>query len=187
MILGLLFIGAYNIAAKWKACDTQIWAPHIANEQRVARQNGIRLAGIRLAQIIDKDRDRFSGMSRRFESTKAHAAEFNGRAILKRRESVFGACRSAEVDDRAQPITQFQMPSHEVSVKMSQEDVLNTQSVFAGKSEVTIYIALRIDDCGYAGLLIADDIGGMGQTTEIKLLKDQASSPLVSRVTTRRN
>ncbi len=54
----------------------QIGTPHVADEQSVAGEHGVRLriAGV---QIVNDDGDRLRSVARRFQRLQAHASEFD--------------------------------------------------------------------------------------------------------------
>jgi len=117
-------------------------------------------------------------MPRRLQHLQAHATEFDNSSIANRREMVGSLSFRAQVDLCARAIAQLQMPSHKVGVKMGQEYVLDLQSVFGSKREITINVPLRIDDSRRARRLVTDEIGSVRQATEIKLFKDHGDTPV---------
>jgi hypothetical protein len=69
------------------------------------------------------------------------------------------------------------MPRHKIGVQVRQNHMLDIQFVFSGKFEVTIDVALRIDDGCRSRCLVTDKIGSMREAVQIKLLEDQATPP----------
>jgi hypothetical protein len=67
------------------------------------------------------------------------------------------------------------MSGNEIGVKVGQENMLDLQAVFGRKRDVPIDVALRIDNGSGRGFLISDKIRSVGQTIQIKLLKDNDS------------
>ena len=66
------------------------------------------------------------------------------------------------------------MTGDEVRVQVGEEDVRDTQAVLRGERQVLLDVALRIDDRGGAGGLVADQVRGMGQAVQIELVEDHA-------------
>jgi hypothetical protein len=56
-----------------------------------------------------------------------------------------------------------------------EEDVCDAKVVIRGERQILIDVALRVDHGGGAGLLVGNDVGGMCQAVQIKLLEDHAS------------
>ena len=111
-------------------------------------------------------------MAGSFQNFQADFAEFNSLSIFQRREGVFRFCSSAEINFGADAIAEFEMAGDEVGVEMGEEDVLDLEFVFGGEGEVLIDVALRIDDGGFAGWFVADEVGGVGEAAEIELFED---------------
>ena len=88
--------------------------------------------------------------------------------------------RGAQVDRRAGPVAQLQVAGDEIGVKVRQDDMPNLEAVCAGKGEVLVDVALGIDDDRGVRRLVADEIRGVRQTSEVELLQDHALSPLPS-------
>jgi hypothetical protein len=71
------------------------------------------------------------------------------------------------------------MASDEIGVEMREEDVFDLEFVLGGEGEVLVNIALRVNDGGGGGLLVADEIRGVRQTSKIKLLENHGA-PLLA-------
>jgi hypothetical protein len=52
--------------------------------------------------------------------------------------------------------------------------VLDAKLMLGGERQVLFDVALGIDNAGCAGLLVADDVGRVRQTIQIKLMEDHA-------------
>src|SRR5580692_11182595 len=75
------------------------------------------------------------------------------------------------------------MTGHEVSMEVAEKDVTNLKAKLFGVGQVLLDVSLRIDDDGGPALLIAEQIGGVRQTSEVVLLQDHRSSiSLIRRV-----
>ena len=111
-------------------------------------------------------------MARCFQNFQADFAEFQNVAVMSRSEGVTRLRRGAKMYRHSGAVAQSEMPGDEISVKMSEEDVLNFQAVLGGKGEVLIGIALRIDHHGRAAGLVTDDVRSVGQTRQVELFED---------------
>ena len=60
-----------------------------------------------------------------FQNFQAHAAEFDGVAIVKGSECVGGFGGGAEINCGACAIAEFEMAGDEIGVEMGEEDVLD--------------------------------------------------------------
>ena len=69
------------------------------------------------------------------------------------------------------------MPGDEVRVQMGEEDVADRETMLPGEGDVTIDVALGVDDRGDLGFFVGDQVGGMGEAPEIELLEDQRTIP----------
>ena len=123
----------------------QIGPPHVADEQSVSGEHGMRLrvAGV---QVVNDDGDRLRRVARRFQHLQAHAPEFENVAIVKRSKRVPRFRRGAQIDRRAHAIAQLQMPGDEIGVEMRQEYVLDLERVLGGKRDVLVGVPLRVND-----------------------------------------
>src|SRR5580658_5060324 len=61
---------------------------------------------------------------------------------------------------------------------MGEEDVFDLQIVFGREGEIAIDIALGINDGGYVGLPIADEVRGVGKAVQIELVEDHGGAVL---------
>src|SRR5262245_35380872 len=85
-------------------------------------------------------------------------------------------CRSSRAENhlRTCPGRQFAMTGNKVGVEVRLNDVLDGETVAFGLIEVNVDIAAWINDGGFA--LGSEEIGGVGETGEIELLKMHGSS-----------
>jgi hypothetical protein len=113
-------------------------------------------------------------VARGFERRQTNAAELDRLAVAKRGERVLSLGRSAEINGGAGPIAQFEMPGNEVRVKVREEDVRDPQTVLVGEGEVSIDVALGIDDRRRSRLLVADEVGRVREAIQIELVEDHA-------------
>ena len=154
----------------------QVGAAHVADEQGVAGENGLRV-GICGRAVVNDDGDRFGCVAGGFQYFQAHAAEFESVAIAVRNKRVRRFGGGAEMDGCADAIAQLQMPGDEIGVEMGQEYVLDLQGMLRREGNIVIRVALRVDDDGGTGLLVADDVRGVGEAGKIELLEDHEAPP----------
>ncbi len=65
----------------------EVRAAHVADEQRVARENSVRLCRV-LSEIEHQDRDRLDGVAGSLQNLQAQSREIEGIAVLHCGESV---------------------------------------------------------------------------------------------------
>ena len=153
----------------------QVGAADIADKQRVAGEDGVRLCRV-LLQIEDQDRDGLDGVAGGFEDLQAQSREVERIAVLHGHESVFRLGAGAEMDGRAATVAQFQMAGDEVGMEVGQEDVADLEAEFLGVGQVLLDVALRIDDDGGRAGLVSEQIGGVGQAAQVVLFQNHEIS-----------
>src|SRR5579883_2215830 len=153
----------------------QIGTAYIADKKSVAGQDGVRLAFADIA-IEHHDGDGFRGVARGFHDFQTDTSEFQFVAITHGVKGVAGLCRAAQVDGGAGAITELKMSRKKIGMEVGEKDVLDLQAVFGGEGQVVVGVALRVDDNGGAGFLIADQVGSVRKTRQIKLLQDHVLS-----------
>lgn len=151
----------------------EIGAANVADEKRVAGEDGVRGGGAAV-EIEDKKRNGFGRVAGSFESLDADAAKFDGGAIGERREFVLGFGFGAEIDGGTDAIAEFEMAGDKIGVEMGEYDVLDLEIVLGGELKIAANVALRIDDGGGVSLVVADDVGSVSETGKVELLKDHA-------------
>ena len=82
---------------------------------------------------------------------------------------------SAQIDLRADAIAELEVAGNEVGMKVREEDVLDFETMLSGEREVLIHVTLRVDDSGRVGLLVADQIRGVREAIQVKLLENHRS------------
>ena len=125
----------------------QVGAADVADEQRVAGEDGVRFGRV-LLQIEHQDRDGLDGVARGFQHLQAQAREVERVAVLHGDEGVFRLGARAEMDGGAATVAQFQMAGDEVGVEVGQKDVADLEAEFLGVGQVLLDVALGIDDDG---------------------------------------
>ena len=153
----------------------QIGTTDVADEQRVAGQDGLRLGGAAI-EIVDDQRNRLGRVSRRLERLQPHSTEIDDVAVVERDERVLRSCGRAQIDLRPGAIAQFEVAGNEVGMEVREEDVLDSQTMLGGEREVLIHVTLRVDDGGRVRLLVADQIRGVREAIQIKLLQNHRSA-----------
>jgi hypothetical protein len=165
---------AAEVAAGPAGRGEQIRPPDVADEQRVAREHGVR-RGVACAAVVDDDRDRLGRMAGRFQDHQPDArAEVDDVAVVQRRGGVFGLRRLADVDRGAGPIAQLEVPGDEVGVEVRQEDVRDAQAVLGRHGDVLIDVTLRIDNGSHARRLVADEVRRVREALQVELLEDHS-------------
>src|SRR6185503_15655606 len=109
-------------------------------------------------------------MSRGFEHLDPNGPEVAHRSIADRLELVFGNRLPPQADGGSGAVAQLEVTGDEVRMKVRQEHVGNSEVVIRRERQILIDVALRIDDDGGAALLVGNDVGGMRETVQIKLL-----------------
>ncbi len=138
----------------------QVGAADVADEQGVAGQDGHGRVGTD-RRIEHQQRDRLRRVPGRLEGAQADRPQPHFVAVAKRGEGVLGRRLRTEIDRRAHPIAQFQVPGHEIGVQVRQQHVPDSQAVLRGELEVLIDVPLRIDHGGHARRLVADEVRGV--------------------------
>ena len=151
--------------------SAQVGAADVADEQRVAGEDGVRFRGV-LLEIEDQDRDRLDGVAGGFEDLQAQSRELERIAVLHRDEGVFRLGAGAEMDGRAATVAQFQMAGDEVGVEVGEEDVADLEPEFLGVGQVLLDVALGVDDDGGRAGLVSEQIGGVGQAAQVVLFQN---------------
>ena len=154
----------------------QIGAADVADEQRVAREHGIR-AVLVLLGVEDENRDRLRRMARRFEHGQPDAPQLHFIAVGHRRERVLGAGLRPEVDRRPDAVAELEVAGDEVGVHVGQEHLSDRAPELVGVGDVLLDVALRIDHGRVASYLVGDQVGGVRETAEVVLLVDHRWDP----------
>lgn len=123
----------------------QIRATYIADEQRVAGENG---PGLRRAlQIRYDNADTFERVPGRCEESEAALTERDFVAIFDCMMRERCARARSQINLRAGALCQLVMAGHEVGVQVRFNDVRHGEVPLFGGGEIEIHIALRIDYC----------------------------------------
>ncbi len=151
--------------------DPEIRPANVADEQRVAREDRIGLGGAPI-EIVHENGNRFGGVARCLERGQPDLAELDDIAVAERRERVFRLRLRTEIDPDAGTVPQLEMSGDEVGVKVREEDVRDPQVVLGREGEILIDVALRIDHGCRARAGVADQVRGVCQAIQVKLLQD---------------
>src|SRR5262245_1223624 len=145
----------------------QVRSPDVADEERVAGQDFLRL--IRGLGVDDQNGDAFGRVARGLHDAENDIADpelvavFGGRAINSR------AGFTPEDDLRPSALGKLAMAADEIGVQMRLDHVSDLKPFGFGFVDVLLDVALRIDDRPFAPG--ADQIRSMRQTSQIKLLE----------------
>ena len=154
----------------------QVRTPHVANEERVPRQDGCWCALV-LLRVVHDEADALRSMSGRLEGHDAHAPHLDGVPVMQRMKRELGGCSRSQVDLRSDPLAEFQMPGEEVRVEVGQEDVGDADAEFGSVRDVLVDVALGIDDGGPARRHIRDQIGRVREAGQVVRLQDHVEAP----------
>src|SRR3984957_16349995 len=151
----------------------QVRPANVSNEYRISGENRVRLCRA-LLEIKHKDRDGLDGVARRFENLQPQVRKLECVSIRHRRKGIFPPRRAAQINRCATAVTQLQMPGNKVGMEVCQEDVANLQTESLRVRHVLFDIALWIDNGRSCASLISQQVGGMGQATQIVLFQNHA-------------
>src|SRR5579872_2926095 len=156
--------------------STQVGTADIADEERVAGEDGVGLSGIFVEivfrQIENQNRNRLDGVAGRFEHLQAKAGEFERVAVFHGDEFVFRLGARAQMNGRTAAVAQFEVPGDEVGVKVTEKDMTDVQSEFVRVVEVLLNVALWVNyDAGRTGF-VSEQVRGVGQATKIILFQE---------------
>src|SRR5262249_27763854 len=122
-----------------------------------AGQNRVGL-DVAVRGIPDEDRDRLRGVPGGLEHLEPDAAELEDLAVAHRLERVVGLRAGAEMDRRAGALAELEVARDEVRVEVGEEHMADLEPEPIGVLEVLLDVALRVDDRGLAGALVADEV-----------------------------
>ncbi len=72
------------------------------------------------------------------------------------------------------------MAGDEVGVEVGEEDVADGEVEGGGVGEVLGDVALRVDNNGGLGGLVAEEVGGVREAAEIVLLEDHVGASIIA-------
>ena len=84
---------------------------------------------------------------------------------------IFGLGSNAKMDLRTNTIAQLQVAGDEIGMEVGEKHMPDGQSLCFGVSDVLIDIALWINNNSSFRLLVANQVGRVGQTAEVVLLQ----------------
>ena len=146
----------------------EIGAADVADEEGVSGEDGSRGCG--LGEVGEDGADAFDGVAGGVEEVETGVAELEGIAFFDRGMGEGGVGVLAEIDAGVGALGEFVVAGDEVGVEMGLDDVLDAETLLAGEVEVEVYIALWVDDGGYA--FGGHDVGGVGEAAEEELLDE---------------
>jgi hypothetical protein len=151
----------------------QVGPTHVANEQRVAGEDG---PGLGVGVLVDDDRDRLGGVTGRVPDLEGDLAEGESLAVRQGVDRELGHTLVTEGDDRAGGLGELQVARQEVGVEVGLDHPLDGQPVGLGVGQIAGDVALGIHDDGPTGRLVADHVAEQRQAGELVLLEVHRSS-----------
>jgi len=150
---------------------TQIGPAHVADEQRVSSQNGIRFLRVFL-EVEHQDGNRFDRMPRSLKNLETQSRKLERAAVLHQHELVLSLGPRPQPDIRSAAVAQLKVPGDEIGMKVRQKNVPDLHFQLCSIGEVLLNVPLRVDyDCRSAGF-VGDQVGRMGKTAQIILLEE---------------
>ena len=146
-------------------------AAYVADEQSVAGENGVRLGRI-FVEIEHEDRDRLDSVAGGLEHLQTQSREAESIAVFHGDEGVFSLGAGTEMDGRAAAGAQLEVTGDEVGVEVGEKYVANLEPRFFGVGQVLLNVALRVNDDGGRTGLVCEQIGGVGQATQVVLFQN---------------
>ena len=146
----------------------QVRPPHVADEQRVAREGRHRLVAPR---AVGHDvADAVGGVPGCVEHLDVHVLDVEAAAVAHGHVAVLAAARLRGADRRARPLRQVHVARDEVGVQVGLEDMRNLQPQLLRRGEVVLNIALRVDD--RTCLLPSEEVGEVSDAIDVVLLNE---------------
>ena len=136
----------------------QVGPTDIANEQRVAGENGLRFE-VALCQVVNQQRDAFGSVTWRLHDFQADVAELDDVAVFDGVEVVLRFGSGSEINVSPGLLSQLDVTGEEVRMEVRQEDVLNLPAICLSVVEVLLNVPLRIDDGRNPRAFISNHVG----------------------------
>ena len=124
----------------------QVRPAHVADEQRIAGENGVRLCRVLLSDRTpecEMDSMVWPGVSRTCTRRPGNSSVSPSR---HRHKGILRLGARAKINRRAATIAQLQVPGDEIGMEMGQKNVADLQTESLRVRHVLFDIALRIDD-----------------------------------------
>src|SRR3984957_14946183 len=152
----------------------QVGAANVPDEQRIARKHGMGMVRV-LVQIKHQDGDGLDGVAWRFQHLQPQPWEAERIPVLHRHKRVFrlGAC--TEMNGCPTAVTQLQVPGDEVRMEVGQKDVADREAELLSVYQVLLDIPLWVDHDPRSARLVPQQVGGMGQASEVVLFQDHGA------------
>jgi hypothetical protein len=144
----------------------QVGPAHVAYEQRISREDGLRALG--LAQIRHQNADALCGMAGGLQKPQAALPELKLVSVLDGDVGELRAGAGSNVDTRTGAFRQFMMAGNEIGMQVCFNDVLNLPCVSSRRVQIKINVSLGIDDRGNA--FRTDRVRCVCQATQIEPL-----------------
>ena len=152
------------------AAGREVGPAHVADEQRVPGEDHPRAR--RGRGVDDEDGHALGRVTRRLEEAQHDRAHTEFVAVADRTMRDRRSRLRAEHHRGPGALGQLTVAAHEVGVEVRLDDVADAQALRLGLGQVLLHVAARIHDRGLA--LGADQVGRVGQATQIELLEVQA-------------
>jgi hypothetical protein len=153
--------GPVDVRGPLLRLDRQIGAGDVADEQRVAAEEGPGLASP--GAVAEQERGVLRAMPWGVQGLDRDLAEDQLPAIGERLMREVDAGHLVNVDHGARGPRQAAVPRDVVRVGMGLENVLDADAVESAEAQVGVDVPLRVDDGGDAGRAVADQVGGAAQ------------------------
>ena len=140
----------------------------VADEERIAREDEARLG------VEDEDRDALGRVARRLEDAQEDPPKADLLSVAHGVVREAGPGLLAEDDRRARLLRELPVTAHEVRVQVGLENPADREALRPRLGQVLVHVAAGVDDRGLAA--VADQVGRVGETTQVELPEEHRSS-----------
>ena len=154
--------------------DGEIRPGDIADEQRVAAEDGPRLLAARA--VHERERRVLRAVTGRVQRPHDDVAELQLPAVVEGLVLVVGLGQPVHVDRRARGGRQAPMAGDVVGVVVRLEDVLDADVHVPREAQVLVDLEAGIDDGGRSGAAVADEVRRAAEVVMGDLAKDHAAA-----------
>ena len=161
---------AEDVARALRLVHGEIRAGDVADEQRVAGQDGPRL--VAAGRVGEREGRVLGPVPGRVQRADDERAERELPAVVERLVLVVGLGEAVHVDGRPGGGHEPAVARDVVGVVVGLEHVLDPHAEVAGEAQVVVDVELGIDDRGHAGVLIADEVAGAAEVVVRELAEE---------------